>query len=1001
MQKRQLLHMPLCVILFVFSQAVAGQESNLPPWYYPTRTYTALDGLSQTYTYTVIQDAKGYIWVATREGFNRFDGRQFENHLTNDVFPDDLIYEIEEDKWQNIWFRGETGVYQYTGDTVITYPLPEFSSAVDKITLRNRQEPWMLNNEKLHAFRNGRFVEQALRLELGFVREFLVLESGDFLFNIMDRKTKKISLRWLDSQGREIVTKSINGQSFDLVDFDRHDKHIYIRLDQSIYLFDEGRLEKLVDAEQPFYTFAIRGDKIVIADRFRVYQYEQGKWKNYGLDLNYISDLFIDRQDRLWITTEEGLVKVESEALEYYPRERGMIRYPWTILEDDRKNTWFASYHYGLRILNEDLQYESPVKYPGFKEFDSIKFYTGGIKRRNGDLLFPAENKVVQFNPSDGFSALPGSTVSGRAFQDVKEYRDTLYLATRGLMIIPPDGVRRLYSDEEGLDSRKLGYIEALEVDKNGKVWMVSHLGMAVFEKNQFSNYYKGEELPGGLNCVLKDSRENLWFGGHNALFFYDYTSKLPRPIFQDTIKDLKGSIKFISAIDSSYLVLGMLDRLILLDLKSFYADQPNYYILDNENGFEGQDCIQGSGYADSRGHIWVATRNTVFKLIPEKIQWINTPASEVVFHSILAERPDKEKPAKVSIPIRRNAKVYTFLTKTSLQINFGAIDHANPEKTSFQHRLLGYDQNWSEKSARRFALFANLPPGNYVFEVKACINNNCSPPQKLPIRIVREQREQILRILTWSIPSILFLLTLSEIIQRRRARRQAQRLERELLSKELEHLKLRHSFLLNQAAPHFTFNILNAIAGLISQEKLLDARRYIGWFGDLFRPILFDNGKLTRSLQEEIEFVENYLMLEKLRFPNRFEYKLHLEKNVPLHAFVPKMVIQTFVNNAIKHGLESIHRGGRLQVSISATGSFIKITVEDNGIGRFRSLQNKSKDQKKKGRGILIMQDTFQWFNDQYPEKSDVNFIDLANQQGRTAGLRVELSIYAGYNNL
>lgn len=975
----------------------------MPPWYYPTQIYTALDGLSQTYTYRVIQDSRGYIWVATREGINRFDGRQFENHLTNPIFPDDIIYEIAEDERQDIWFSGEAGVYQYTGDTVLHYRREEVSSEAAKLSIRDRGEPWLYLAGKCYTLRDGRFVE-AFELPLDsdiMVHQFRPLEAGGFLFRQVNTTTGRSSLHFLDNQGRMQLISPDDRRSFQNISINPKAGPVYVRIDQSIYRFENGRLEHVVEVEPPFNYFAVKGDRIVVADYFHVYAYESGQWKHYGLDLNYISDLLIDRDDRLWITTEEGLVKVESEALEYYPRERGMLRYPWTILEDSRKNTWFASYHYGLRVLNEAMTYESAARYPGFEAVKNLHFYIGGIKRRNGDLLFPTNYRVIQFNPTTGFSTLKGSPVKGIAYQDIKEHEDTLYLATKGLMIIYPNGASRFYSDEDGLNTQKLNYIEALELDKNGRVWMVSHLGMAMFDGKHFHNYYEGKELSAGLNCLFRDHRENLWFGGHNSLLFYDYTSELPHPVFQDTIQDLNGSIKFISAIDSSYLVLGMLDRLVLLDLHDFYDGRPNYYVMDSENGFEGQDCIQGTGYVNSEGHVWVATRNTVFKLLPEKIRWRNSPASNVVLQSIITQRSGTESKEQRTILIRENPMDYTFFTGTDLQINFGTIDHTNPEKTTFQYRLTGYDPNWSERTTRRFALFANLPPGKYVFEVKACVGNHCTAVRRLPIGIVRERMEAILWVLYRGIPLILGLWVISEVVQRRKVRRRAQKLERQLLNKELEHLKLRQSFLLNQASPHFTFNILNAIAGLVSQEKLLDARRYIGRFGDLFRSMLYDNGKLTRTLEEEIQFVENYLALEKLRFSDRFDYVLEVEKDVPRYAFVPKMSIQTFVNNAVKHGLESIRQGGRLNIFVSRKDSRLEVIVQDNGIGRNRSLRNKGFDERKSGRGIVIMQDTFQWFNDQYPEQSNITLIDLLDEQGRPAGTRVELSIYAHYRNL
>ena len=177
------------------------------------------------------------------------------------------------------------------------------------------------------------------------------------------------------------------------------------------------------------------------------------------------------------------------------------------------------------------------------------------------------------------------------------------------------------------------------------------------------------------------------------------------------------------------------------------------------------------------------------------------------------------------------------------------------------------------------------------------------------------------------SFGGLLFLLGLYQFLRRRSDARNAKRLKQQLIETELDRLKLRQSFLLNQANPHFTFNILNAFEGLISQNKLREAQRYIGMFGDIFRSVLYDDKKLSRSLEEELDFVGNYLELEKLRFPKKFDYEIIVDEQVSPKVFVPKMMIQTFVNNAIKHGFEPLKSGGKLRVHVKLKNDYLIIS--------------------------------------------------------------------------
>ena len=85
--------------------------------------------------------------------------------------------------------------------------------------------------------------------------------------------------------------------------------------------------------------------------------------------------------------TEEGLVKIRSRAIECYPRERGMIRNAWTILEDEQNNFWFAAYRYGLLLLDQKQQYQDVEGYEELMPPD-FPFYTGGIRNSNGNFTF-------------------------------------------------------------------------------------------------------------------------------------------------------------------------------------------------------------------------------------------------------------------------------------------------------------------------------------------------------------------------------------------------------------------------------------------------------------------------------------------------------------------------------------------------------------------------------------------------------------------------------------
>lgn len=995
-----------CLLLILFFcvsiEALESQTKRTPPYYYSHKVFTAKDGLTQSLALQVLQDSAGYLWISTREGINRFDGLKFENHLSNPTYPDDLM------KWMdirggNLIFSGQKGIYRYANDRfedlLVDLPQGLVPSALaveedNKIWIAGEFEPTTIY---LYEFGKLQKVELNSIAASNFaVSQLFITKLGDLFITVLDEATQQYALIWRKPSGEESILTPGSDSTFSRIIVGTLLDELYISYDRDIYSFTNGELNFLTNVPFEFKSFCIRDNQLLVTDRLTVFEFYKGEWIDYGLDLNFIQSILIDKDKRVWLGTEEGLVKIRSRAIECYPHERGMTRNTWTIIEDDLNQYWFASFRYGIVTLDDKKKvYERKTGYEYFLPQEAPPFYTGGIKRQNGDLLFPAMQKVLQYSPGKGFKELEEGFVPKRAIQDIKEYNDTLYLATKGLKIIYPDGTSQFYDQANGLDISRLRYLEAMERGRDENLWLISHFGLAIFNGKDFQHYFKGEDLEDGFNCVYRDFRENLWFGSHSGLYFYDYHAEIPRRIVPKDVSELTGSIKFISAIDSSYLLLGMLDRVVLLDLQKFYKEGAlNYTALDIENGFEGEDCIQGSGLVDSKGDIWIASRTMVHKLMPDRMEWDHSPKPVVLEKMIYQELPSENAFDTLYLP-EKNWQGLEILRGCNVSFHFFCVNHADPEKTKYQYRLKGYENEFSQPSTQRLAKYTNLPIGKYQFEVKSFLNNQTSITTQFPVvvkpRFIFERTSvQVFGFLT------IFLVSIYQFDRKRKAKRKAESLGAQLLETELERLKLQQGFLLNQINPHFTFNILNALDGLISEKRLLQAQRYIGMIGDIFRAVLYDDKKLTRTLQEELDFIENYLQLEKVRFPEKFSYQCTVDQTVKLGTYIPKMSIQTFVNNAVKHGLEPLVNGGRLSIEVSSTEDYILVSIVDNGVGR-RVANGRAGEP---GKGISIVLDMFDWFNRKYFKESTLEIQDLNDPKGNPIGTAVNIRIYAHYEH-
>jgi LytS/YehU family sensor histidine kinase len=152
----------------------------------------------------------------------------------------------------------------------------------------------------------------------------------------------------------------------------------------------------------------------------------------------------------------------------------------------------------------------------------------------------------------------------------------------------------------------------------------------------------------------------------------------------------------------------------------------------------------------------------------------------------------------------------------------------------------------------------------------------------------------------------------------------------------EKKNLETEQRLLRSQMNPHFIFNSMNSIQSYISGNDNFTAMAYLSKFAQLMRGILENSREAMISLEEEINTLVLYIELEQLRFKNKFDYKLEFGPEIyPETTYIPPMLVQPFVENAIKHGLRNKDGKGLLKIGFRKRNRLIECIIEDNGIGR------------------------------------------------------------------
>ncbi|BDD09501.1 hypothetical protein FUAX_19330 [Fulvitalea axinellae] len=298
-------------------------------------------------------------------------------------------------------------------------------------------------------------------------------------------------------------------------------------------------------------------------------------------------------------------------------------------------------------------------------------------------------------------------------------------------------------------------------------------------------------------------------------------------------------------------------------------------------------------------------TYSDISHLYMEKEEWEKCQA---YMDSAMARVPDDPIATAHPVIYKNNFLIYKKLGKLDEALE--ALDSIN----AYNQRL--FDTNVDQK--------AQILNDAYRREVDL----------KREVTVKGAQLEISQRRTLWSVIGVLAMLLVLVIISGFYIYRHSQNRQR--------YIGMKQRLMRSQMTPHFIFNSLSSIQGMILNDDKSKAVNYLGKFSKLMRLILENSNNRVVPLDRELMAVENYMQLQKMRFENLFDFTLRIDETIdPENIEIPPMLIQPFVENAIEHGFRHVDRKGLLDISLTYKNDNLFCTIQDNGSGINRKKQS------------------------------------------------------------
>ena len=815
------------LLLLVFVFGGYGQQKSIK-----FDTYTIEEGLSQSQVTAIEQDNAGYIWIATQDGLNRFDGYNFKvlknDPVNENSVPNNYIHCILKDHKGNLWFgtnRGIGSLNPATGDIkrINRTSFPELKGYIfTHLAFDRYGDLWALSEKHGINKINPQTHEVKIISVIGSTTSFSCIYS-DSEFNLwIGAKTGQIFYCPPPYDHFDEISNSDLGALGQINDFEEINKNRILISSDSGPLIITGkthlstltigqklRYKKIdcsyvEDDENIWLGTSQEGLYLVQEDQSgkeNIFHYTKNPYDNSSIEDDNVGDIFEDRNGDIWVGTEKGISKFDkfkqgftTISLNNNP-DKGLIDYnAWSFAEDNEKNIYIGTKK-DLTIYHKK----------------NGKFYH--VYRPDNEQHYLLSILVI--NPSKIWLG----------------YDDGLYLLSINDLELNKYSFERVkfLNYEHSSNVRVYCIVRA----DQSRLWIGSRSGLSILNENtrKFQFYENTGESgsigDGSVKIVYRDMSEKLWVvtsnsGLYNVIERADSTFKFKRyPINNYNVEN--GQITSILQTDPGYMWIGTYgDGLKRLNLKTNEAESWNetnglsnnvvYGLLEDnddniwmstnkglskfnpetqsftiytvKDGLQSNEFNSGAYFKSSEGLLYYGGINGYNIFDPSEIN-INPNAPEVIITSVVLSPKSSKKKQVIAENITNYEEINLEYFQNDLSFEFAATSYANPSKNKFKYILEGHEKDYTYLEGENRVNYLNIPHGTYELKVYAQSADGVWSNKPTIIKLVITPPFW----LTWwfRIIAIIVLTLIGIVIYRRRVdkiRRQKVRLEIEVVKR-------------------------------------------------------------------------------------------------------------------------------------------------------------------------------------------------------------------------